>query len=182
MDIDVTKMGTKMPAIDEVKKELLNSLNELLIRGFKTSYQWYVLCSTGFIFIFVRFLPISFFIIRASDLLLSLENGNNPKPIAKKIEGYKKPKFTRAEVLKRSSVIKSMDIYSIDQVTIPFNEMEYYIHARSCYNLQEYERYCILKTNSSILVLKHDFFAERHTGYVIVAQKFQFFLDIILNI
>lgn len=42
MDVDMTKMGTKMPSIDEVKKELLNSLNELLIRGFKTSYQWYI--------------------------------------------------------------------------------------------------------------------------------------------
>lgn len=41
MDIDVAKLGNSMPKIDDVKKELFNSLNELLARGLKTSFQWY---------------------------------------------------------------------------------------------------------------------------------------------
>jgi hypothetical protein len=40
MDIDVVKVGYAMPKLDEVKKELFNSLNELLARGLKTSFQW----------------------------------------------------------------------------------------------------------------------------------------------
>lgn len=77
---------------------------------------------------------------RASDLLLSLEVGNCPKPLPKKIEGYKRPNFYHKEVLKRLPVIKPTDIYSIDHISIPYNEMEQYIHARACYNLKEYQR------------------------------------------
>lgn len=78
--------------------------------------------------------------IRSSDLLLSLEVGNTPKPITKKIEGYKRPKFNRKDLLKRSTVVKPVDIYSIDNILIPYNEMEQYLHARSCYSIKEYQR------------------------------------------
>lgn len=82
-------------------------------------------------------------IVRSSDLLLSLEVGNSPKPLPKKIEGYKRPRFNRKEAFKRPPILKPVDIYSIDQVQIPYNEMEQYTHARACYNLKEYQRYCI---------------------------------------
>lgn len=46
MDIDnMTKIGSMMPKLDVVKKELLYSMNNLLTRGLKTSFQWYVLIS-----------------------------------------------------------------------------------------------------------------------------------------
>ncbi|KAE9529555.1 hypothetical protein AGLY_011651 [Aphis glycines] len=119
MDVDVAKVGCPVPKIDEVKKELLISMNELYARGLKTSCQW------------------------SSDLLLSLEVGNNPKPLTKKIEGYKRPKITRSlltPVPKRMLVAKSTDLYSIDQLPIPYKEMEFYLHARTCYNAKEYQR------------------------------------------
>jgi len=81
---------------------------------------------------------------RSSDLLLSLEIGNNSKPLAKKIEGYKRPKITRSSLIhlsKRMSVSKPTDLYSIDQLPIPYHEMERYLHARACYNAKEYQRY-----------------------------------------
>lgn len=80
------------------------------------------------------------FVIRSSDLLLSLQLGNKPKPLPKKIEGYKRPKFCRKNVPKNVPVVKSTDIYSIDQLSIPYNEMEQYLHARACYNVKEYQR------------------------------------------
>lgn len=83
---------------------------------------------------------------RSSDLLLSLEVGNNPKPLAKKIEGYKRPRITRScltPVHKRMSVSKPTDLYSIDQLPIPYHEMERYLHARTCYNAKEYQRYFV---------------------------------------
>lgn len=44
MDVDnMTKIGGMMPKLDVVKRELLHSMNELLARGLKTSFQWYVL-------------------------------------------------------------------------------------------------------------------------------------------
>ncbi|XP_025199334.1 cell division cycle protein 23 homolog [Melanaphis sacchari] len=119
MDVDVAKVGCPVPKMDEVKKELLISMNELYARGLKTSCQW------------------------SSDLLLSLEIGNNPKPLAKKIEGYKRPKITRSlltPVPKRMPVAKSTDLYSIDQLPIPYKEMELYLFARACYNAKEYQR------------------------------------------
>lgn len=69
--------------------------------------------------------------------------GNNPKPLSKKIEGYKRPKCFLKELSKRSSIIKPKDVYSIDLISIPFKEMEYYLHAKACHNIKEYERYCI---------------------------------------
>lgn len=42
MDVDASKTGSKMPSIDDVKKELFHSMNELLARGLKTGYQWFV--------------------------------------------------------------------------------------------------------------------------------------------
>lgn len=41
MDVDTVKIGGAMPKLDDVKKELLYSMNELLARGLKTSFQWY---------------------------------------------------------------------------------------------------------------------------------------------
>lgn len=46
MDIDMTKIGGTMPKLDVVKSELLQSMNDLLARGLKTSFQWYVLWFT----------------------------------------------------------------------------------------------------------------------------------------
>jgi len=83
---------------------------------------------------------------RSADLLLSLEVGNNPKPLAKKIEGYKRPKITRScltPVPKRIPVSKPTDLYSIDQLPIAYHEMELYLHARTCYNAKEYQRYFV---------------------------------------
>jgi len=40
MDVDVAKVGCPVPKMDEVKKELLISMNELYARGLKTSCQW----------------------------------------------------------------------------------------------------------------------------------------------
>jgi len=83
---------------------------------------------------------------RSSDLLLSLEVGNNSKPLPKKIEGYKRPKITRScliPVPKLMSVSKPTDLYSIDQLPIPYHEMERYLHARACYNAKEYQRYFV---------------------------------------
>lgn len=42
MEIDVAKIGYTMPKIDDVKKELFISTSELLARGLKMSFQWYV--------------------------------------------------------------------------------------------------------------------------------------------
>lgn len=41
MDIDPLKLGYAVPKIEDVKKELLCNMNELLARGLKTSFQWY---------------------------------------------------------------------------------------------------------------------------------------------
>lgn len=38
LDVDVAKVNN----LNDVKKELLHSLEELNARGLKTSYQWYV--------------------------------------------------------------------------------------------------------------------------------------------
>jgi len=40
MDVDVAKVGCLVPKMDDVKKELLVSMNELYARGLKTSCQW----------------------------------------------------------------------------------------------------------------------------------------------
>lgn len=101
---------------------------------------------------------------RSADLLLSLEVGNNPKPLAKKIEGYKRPKITRScltSVPKRVPVSKHTDLYSIDQLPIAYHEMELYLHARTCYNAKEYQRYFVylkFKIQNlyyAILLLRH---------------------------
>lgn len=42
MEIDVAKIGYTMPKMDDIKKELFNSTSELLARGLKISFQWYV--------------------------------------------------------------------------------------------------------------------------------------------
>lgn len=43
MDIDVAKIGNTIPKLDDVKKELFDSMNEFHARGIKVSFQWYVL-------------------------------------------------------------------------------------------------------------------------------------------
>lgn len=70
--------------------------------------------------------------------------GNNPKPLPKKIEYYKRPKFDQKELLKRKSTTRPVDVYAIDRISIPYNEMELYLHAKACYNVKEYERYSML--------------------------------------
>lgn len=42
MDVDILKLSSTMPKIEDVKKELLCNMNDLLARGLKTSFQWYV--------------------------------------------------------------------------------------------------------------------------------------------
>lgn len=144
MDIDVAKIGNTVPKMDDVKKELFNSTNKLLARGLKISFQWYVFNDIPIFKNYSLCVYSSLSFVRSSDLLLSLEVGNSPKPLPKKIEGYKRPKFNHKDLLKRSSVVKPVDIYSIDNISIPYNEMEQYIHARSCYSIKEYQRYLVI--------------------------------------
>lgn len=56
------------------------------------------------------------------------------------MEGYKRPKFNRTELLKRQSTTRPVDIYAVDRISIPYKEMELYLHAKACYNVKEYER------------------------------------------
>lgn len=48
MDIDMVKLSCTMPKIEDVKKELFYNMNDLLARGLKTSFQWYVFQNTCF--------------------------------------------------------------------------------------------------------------------------------------